>query len=186
MPTGLVVVHADEDLRRQSSADGLCRGNMIRNRKFRMMGMATVSAVGLASVLVLGSASIAAAATGTSVTLSPNFVSATAAATGADVTVTWHKLGHMNANELVIVECNYNVYTGDAAACNEDPSNLDLPGGPWIPTTQTAGNGSAVIQVTSGTVGDGTCDGGQVCAIVIANLSTETPIAGPIPFGLTP
>ncbi len=66
--------------------------------------------------------------------MNPSFVSATAAASGADVTVSWHKLGHVNAGEILIVECNYNVFSGDPAACDETPSNLDMPGGPWYPS----------------------------------------------------
>jgi hypothetical protein len=160
---------------------------MIRNRSIRMMGMAILSTVGLAGVLVLGSASIAAASGTSTLSVSPSFVSdaGCAAPAGCNVTVTWTHAHHSNAGSLVLVECNYNVYTGDVSACNQNPNNIDEPGGPWIPTDQHS-NGSAVIQVESGTVGDGTCDGGQVCAITLANLNTEAPIAGPAPFAFTP
>jgi predicted membrane-bound mannosyltransferase len=158
---------------------------MIRNRSIRMMGMAILSTVGLAGVMVLGSASIAAAQPASTVSLSPDVVSATACAAGCNITVTWTHAHHTNAGSLVLVECNYGVYSGDPTACNQNPNNVDLPGGPWIPTDQHS-NGSDVIQVTSGTVGDGTCNGGQVCAIILANLGTQAVIAGPTGFGLTP
>lgn len=161
---------------------------MIRNRSIRMMGMAILSTVGLAGVLVLGSASIAAASGATTLTVSPDFVSdaGCAAPTGCAVTVTWTHAHPANAHDgLVIVECNYNVFSGDASACNQDPSNIDEPGGPWLANPSTS-NGSDSIQLESGTVGDGTCDGGQVCAIILANATTQEPIAGPVPFGVTP
>ncbi len=161
---------------------------MIRNHSLRMMGMTTLSAIGLAGVLVLGSASIAAAAGPTTLKLHPKIVSATACAptTGCNMTVTWAHAHHSNVQGgLVLVECNFNVYSGDAAACNENPNNLDQPGGPWVPADQHS-NGSDVIQVESGPVGDGTCNSGQVCAIVLANITTMAPIAGPTAFGLTP
>jgi predicted membrane-bound mannosyltransferase len=158
---------------------------MIRNRSFRMMGMAALSAAGLAGVMVLGSASIAAAQPASTLSLSPDVISATAAASGFNVTATWTHAHHPNAGSLVLVECNYGVYSGDPSACNQNPNNLDLPGGPWIPTDQHS-NGSGVIQVESGTVGDGTCNGGQVCAVILANLNTQAVIAGPTGFGLTP
>lgn len=158
---------------------------MIRKRSIRMMGMAILSTVGLAGVLVLGSASIAAAQPPTTLSVNPSGVSASGCTAGCDVTVTWAHAHHTNAGSLVLVECNFNVYTGDETACNEDPSNVDEPGGPWIPTDQKS-NGSATITFQTGTVGDGTCNADEVCAVVLANLNTEAPIAGPTAIGIIP
>ncbi len=181
-----VVVQTEKDHRRQSSVDGLRRGNMIRKRSFRMMGMTLLSAAGLAGVLVLGSASIAAASGGgPQLSVSPSSISGAGCTAGCNLTVTWSHLGQANKGAIVLVECNYNVYTGDETACNENPGNIDMPGGPWIPAAQTV-KGSAVIQPETGTVGDGTCDGGQVCAIVLANIDTMEPVAGPAAFAVTP
>ncbi len=185
MPDDSFVAHTGRSNRRQASVDQLAGGTLIRNRSLRMMGMATLSAVGLAGVLVLGTASIAAANQTTTLSVSPYAVSGAGCTGGCNVTVTWAHAHHTNAGSLVIVECNYNVYTGDETACNEDPDNLDQPGGPWIPSEQTS-NGSAVISFQTGAVGDGTCDGGQVCAVVLANINTEAPIAGPTPLAVTP
>jgi hypothetical protein len=186
MPTDPVVVHTDRDHRRPSSVDERRRGNMIRNRSIRMMGMAMLSAAGLAGVLVLGSASIAAASGGgPQLSVSPSSISSSGCAAGCNLTATWSHLGQPNKNNIVLVECNYNVYSADASACNEDPSNLDMPGGPWIPSDQMV-RGSAVIQPESGTVGDWTCNGGEVCAIVLANVTTQEPVAGPAAFAVTP
>jgi hypothetical protein len=160
---------------------------MIRKRSFRMMGMAMLSAAGLAGVLVLGSASIAAASGGgpTLEVAAPGSISGAGCTAGCNLTVNWAHLGQANKGAIVLVECNYNVYTGDETACNENPSNIDQPGGPWIPSDQTV-KGSAVIQPETGTVGDGTCNGDEVCAIVLANIDTMEPVAGPAAFAVTP
>lgn len=163
---------------------------MIRNRKFGRLGAGAILATAtLAGVLTLGSsvagATMASAQNVTGVSVSPAFISGSGCTSGCTVTVTWVHAHHPNAGSLVLVECNYNVFTGDESACNEDPSNLDQPGGPWIPSDQKS-NGSAQIQLETGTVGDSTCNGGQVCAVILANINTEAPIANPAPFGVTP
>jgi hypothetical protein len=163
---------------------------MIRNRKFGKVGLgAILASASLAGVLTLGSsvagATMASAQQTTTVSVSPAFISGAGCTSGCTVTVTWQHAHKANAGNLVLVECNYNVFTGDQTACNQDPSNLDQPGGPWIPSDQKS-NGSAQIQLETGTVGDGTCDGGQVCAVILANINTQAPIANPAPFGVTP
>jgi hypothetical protein len=186
MPTDPVVGQTGRDHRRQSSVDERRRGNMIRNRRFGMTGMAALSAIGLVGVIVLGSASIAAASGGgPKLSVSPSSISSSGCAAGCNMTATWSHLGQPNKNNIVLVECNFNVYSADASACNQNPDNLDQPGGPWIPTEQTV-RGSGVITPESGTVGDGTCDSGQVCAIVLANVTTQEPVAGPAAFAVTP
>ena len=159
---------------------------MIRNRSLRMMGMTTLSAIGLAGVLVLGTASIAAAAP-TTLAATPYSVSGAGCTGGCTLTVTWMHAHHSNAGSIVIVECNYNVYSGDPSACNQNPSNVDQPGGPWFPSQQRSNNPTgSPITFQTGTVGDGTCNGGQTCAILLANASTMMPITGPTPIAVTP
>jgi hypothetical protein len=157
---------------------------MIRNHKFRTMGMGLVASLGLASVLVLGGASVAAAQVPTTVSVGSS-ISGAGCTAGCSVTVTWAHAHKANAGSIVIVECNFNVYTGDASACNQDPSNIDQPGGPWLPSPNKS-NGSFTVQLESGTVGDGTCDADQVCAVILANAGSHAVIAGPAAFAVTP
>jgi len=181
-----VVSHAHTCVwsRRLAPAECQFRGIMIRNHKFRTMGMGLVASLGLASVLVLGGASVAAAQPPTTVSVSTS-ISGSGCTAGCPVTVTWAHAHKANAGSIVIVECNYNVYSGDTSACNQSPSNIDQPGGPWLPSPNKS-NGSFSVELESGTVGDGTCDADQVCAVLLANAETMEPITGPTAFAVTP
>jgi hypothetical protein len=159
---------------------------LIRNRIFGRLGLgAVLASVTLAGVLVLGGASVASAQQATVLKVVPSSISGSGCTAGCPVTVKWKHAHKANAGSIVIVECNFNVYTGDASACNQDPSNIDQPGGPWLPSPNKT-NGSFSVELESGTVGDGTCDAGQVCAVILANAETMEPITGPTPFSVTP
>ncbi|MCU1426125.1 MAG: hypothetical protein JWL83_125 [Actinomycetia bacterium] len=148
--------------------------------------------LGLAGSMLFSAASGAGAAAGLSVKVTPDIVPASAAGspTGATVTIKYTNLSlnpnYSKANGIAIVECSPNVLASDPAACNQSPANLGQPGGPWVFTGNTKGSGKKTLALVSGAVGDGTCNPGGLCYIVIADPVTHAVLAPITPFGIDP
>jgi hypothetical protein len=150
--------------------------------------------LGLAGGMLFSAASGAGAAAGLSVTLTPDIVPASTAgaAGGATVTIKYSNLSlspnYNKADGIAITECNPSVLVGNTTACNQNPANLQQPGGPYLFTGNTKGSGKQTIALVSGTVGDGAapCNPGGLCYIVIANPVTHLPLAPIKAFGIDP
>jgi hypothetical protein len=82
---------------------------------------------------------------------------------------------------IVITECQQNAAT-DATACNENPANLDQPGGPYLygHRLNAAGNGHMTVQMVDApnVVGDNSdpCTAGSVCFIAVAEVNISTQV----------
>jgi len=138
--------------------------------------------------MILGTTSIASAAKpaakvankGTPTVLVVGPISGAGCASGCATTVTWSHLGYSNHGKIVLVECNYNLLVTEdgETACNTNSGNVNQPGGPWFPSDQAAGSGSASITLESGTVGTdgGACNSGDACVLLVANALTQAPI----------
>ncbi|HMD47095.1 MAG TPA: hypothetical protein VKG43_13095 [Acidimicrobiales bacterium] len=151
-----------------------------------------MGALSLAGTLGLG-AGVAGAVAGPNVKATPDIVPASAAGApgGAAMTVKWQNLGEIpgytKAGGIAVTECNPGVLMGDQQACNQNPANLQMPGGPYLGRANTAGNGHLAIAVVSGAVGDGTCNPGEVCFLVVTNANPSAPVEyGLVPFAINP
>jgi len=88
--------------------------------------------------------------------------------------------GAAPGDDIVITECQQNAAT-DATACNENPANLNQPGGPYLygHRMNASGTGHMTVQMVDApnVVGDNSdpCTAGSVCFIAVAevNLSTQ-------------
>jgi len=161
-------------------------------KKWSSLLAAGVGVMSLATGLVFtGGVGVAGATGGPTVTATPDIVGLSAASspTGASITIKYSNEllnpNYVPADGLAITECNPNVLGADPAACNQNPANLGLPGGPYIVKAGKKGKGKATIAVVSGAVGDGVCSAGGLCYIVLADPVTSAEI-GIVAFGINP
>jgi len=97
--------------------------------------------------------------------------------------------GYPAGTELVVVECNANLATMDANACDQNPTDLNKPGGPAIAVEGAAQGGKILISYpvrvsATNPVGDGLCTPGGTtgsptgtCFLVLADIATEAVVA---------
>ncbi len=92
--------------------------------------------------------------------------------------------------EIAVTECNAGLAGGDSNACNSNPSDLGRAGGPALALTNSVGRAHLEYKVlvsTTRPVGDGNClpggdSSGVPCFLIAADVSTQQPIANPVPF----
>jgi hypothetical protein len=88
--------------------------------------------------------------------------------------------------EIAVTECNSNLATNDPNACDQNPSDLNKPGGPMLASTGAKGNARLSYKVlvsATKAVGDGNClPGGDTCFLIAASVASQTPVANPTPF----
>ena len=164
---------------------------LIKNRAFRVVASAALVGGGILGALAFSGS--AAATSGPSTTATPDILpnSTASTATGATTVVKWKHLnqipGYSKSAGIAITECNANVLTGDTAACNQNPSNLNAPGGPYIHGANAAGTGHMSVAMVEGPVGDGTCSDGTVCYISVSSANPSAPVSyGLIPIAFNP
>ena len=88
--------------------------------------------------------------------------------------------------EIAVTECNSALATNDPNACDQNPADLNKPGGPMLASTGAKGNARLTYKVlvsSTKPVGDGNClPGGDTCFLIAAQVSNQTPVANPVPF----
>jgi hypothetical protein len=88
--------------------------------------------------------------------------------------------------EIAVTECNSNLAGNDPNACDQNPADLNKPGGPMLAMTGGKGNARISYKVlvsSTKAVGDGNClPGGDTCFLIAAQVSNQTPVANPAPF----
>jgi len=152
---------------------------------------AGVGALSLAGGLVVAAGVSTAGATGgPTITVKPDIVAASAAGSpsGAAIKVSIKGTGlPKGKGEIAVSECNPGVLGGDPLACNQNPANLGLPGGPYLGNVNGSGNSTVKMAVVSGAVGDGSCSAGELCYLVVVENPTTSPVEmGLVAFGINP
>jgi hypothetical protein len=157
---------------------------MLKNTRIvRIVASMALVGGGILGVAVMGVAGTAGAQPGPSTTATPDILpnSTASTAAGATTVIKWKHLsqipGYSRSAGIAITECNANVLMGDQSACNQNPSNLDMPGGPYLAGANRSGTGHKSISVVEGTVGDGTCSDGTVCYISVSSASQTSPVS---------
>jgi hypothetical protein len=98
--------------------------------------------------------------------------------------------GLKKGQTIAVTECDANLAGGDPAACDQNPADLGLPGGPMLATAGKKGNARlsyTVLVSSTQPTGDGNClpggdTSGVPCFLIAADISTQMPVANPTPF----
>ena len=90
---------------------------------------------------------------------------------------------------IAVTECSAGVAGGDMGACSQTPGT----GKGMVYLTSSNATGQVTMNmvhnsyyISTGAVGDGTCNVGQTCFIAVAVLNPQNPFGPPLQYALAP